>query len=182
MRVTGKECYDVGDTCFLFSTTLVEKIYTKEAFNILYNHDYLLPPHLASQLIWCCFINVHGSSGRNIPTDLRNEHLNRVCKEAVKSLGANKTEAAIIRVGKALGTLSPVLDNFDMENDVTPPTGRHKFVSVSRDQEIVSKQLSRSKVFCFFPKRKHCSFSRPTSLLDMHVKNKVTDWMLTRVK
>ncbi len=60
--------------------------------------------------------NVHGLPGMNIPADLHQEHLNRVVKEAIHGLGANKTETAVTQVGRALGTLSPVLAQFDKEN------------------------------------------------------------------
>ena len=46
-------------------------------------------------------MNVHGLPGRNISSDLHQEHLNRVCKDAVRGLGTNQTEKSIGRVGKA---------------------------------------------------------------------------------
>ena len=33
------------------------KNYTKEAFNLLRQHDYLLPPRLAAQVIWSRFVS-----------------------------------------------------------------------------------------------------------------------------
>ena len=73
---------------------------------MLYQHDYVLSPRHKTELLWGRFINVHGRTGKNIAADL---HLNHVVKEC---LGANKTEGAI--VGKALGTVVPVLDQFDL--------------------------------------------------------------------
>jgi len=46
--------------------------------------------------------NMHGTPGKNIPMDLYMEHLNRIAKEAIKGLGANKTPKAIQRIGMAL--------------------------------------------------------------------------------
>lgn len=46
------------------------------------------------------------------------EHLNRVAKNAIQSLGANKTEKAIERVGRAIGTIASLLQAFDAENQV----------------------------------------------------------------
>ena len=39
--------------------------------------------------------------------------LNRLVKEAIRNLGANKTENAITRIGRAIGTIAPVLQQFD---------------------------------------------------------------------
>lgn len=70
--------------------------------------------------------STHAGPGHNIPEDLHQEHLNRVVKDAIRGLGANKTEPAILHVGKALGTLEPVLRQFDAENKVKKPSGTHK--------------------------------------------------------
>ena len=70
-------------------------------------HDYYLSEREAAELLWSRFINVQGKPGCNIPNDLHLEHLNRLCKTAIKGLGANKTESCITRVGKALGTIAP---------------------------------------------------------------------------
>ena len=68
--------------------------YAIEAFHTLANCK-LLPPRQAHQLIWSRFVNIHGNgiAGHNIPCDL---HLNRLCKDSVRHMGANKTEKTII--------------------------------------------------------------------------------------
>ena len=80
------------------------KKYAKEALLLITQHDYLLPQRMAQQVIWSCFVNIRCVPGGNIPADLHNEHLNKICKDAVRALGSNKTEEGVIRVGKALGT------------------------------------------------------------------------------
>ncbi len=77
-----------------------------------------MSPRQSARLLWSRFINTHSIPGRNIPVDLHMEHLNKMAKEAINFLGANKSEKAIQRVGKAIGTL-PVLNNFDMVNNVS---------------------------------------------------------------
>ena len=52
------------------------------------------------------------------------EHLNRVCKECITGLGANKTTTAIQRIGKAMGPLEGVLDNFDKLINASAVSGR----------------------------------------------------------
>jgi hypothetical protein len=66
-----------------------------EAFTMLYNHAFLFSPRQADQLLWCCFINTTGRRGKHTAMDLHMEHLNRVCKDALCGLGANKTPKAI---------------------------------------------------------------------------------------
>ena len=80
--------------------------YSLEVLYMLYNYHYVFSPRQAQQLIWCRCINTHGMQGRNIACDLHMEHLNRLCKEAVQGLGANKTPDAIVRIGKCIGKVS----------------------------------------------------------------------------
>ena len=51
------------------------------------------------------------------------EYLNAIAKGCIKYLGANKTETAIKRSAKALGTIVPILESFDKENDVQDVSG-----------------------------------------------------------
>ena len=88
------------------------KNYCIEAFNFLALYYYVLPPqHFAEQMLWGRFINQAGKRGQNISADLHMEHLNRLCKDIVNHLGPNKSPKAILRAGKALGT---ILNNFDL--------------------------------------------------------------------
>ena len=47
------------------------------------------------------------------------EHLNRLCKECITGLGANKTHAAITQIEQAMDPLKKILDNFDATVDAT---------------------------------------------------------------
>ena len=85
------------------------KNYAIEAFIILAQYQYLLSPREKTQLLYSRFINTHGLLGKNISCDLYMEHLNRLLKDAIKALGANKTPKAIERVGKCKAPLDEVL-------------------------------------------------------------------------
>ena len=89
------------------------KNYAKEAFHLLYEYQYVLSPSQKEQLLYSRFINIRGKLGSNISADLHMEHLNREVKQCNTSLKSNKDENSILRVGKALGRLSPVLNGFD---------------------------------------------------------------------
>ena len=98
----GNRVMTVWKYFFLLFKSTGRKNYALEAFTLLVQYHFILPPALAEQLKWCRFINNHGIPGRNISMDLHMEHLNRLCKTAIEGLGANKSQKAIIRVGKQL--------------------------------------------------------------------------------
>lgn len=114
---------------------------------LLFQIEHLLSPRLKQQLIWSRFINVHGRAGKNIPMDLHMEHLNAIAKGAIKNLGAEKTENSIVRAGRAIGTISPVLLQFDEDNNVSRVSGVHRVAKYTKDVEIVVKELQRAQVF-----------------------------------
>ena len=69
--------------------------YALEAFVMLAQYRFLLSPRQALQLAQSRFINVHGVPRRNISCDIHMEHLDRILKTSITTLGANKTPAAI---------------------------------------------------------------------------------------
>ena len=100
------------------------KNYACEAANFLLQHTYVLSPRLSAQLLWSRFVNVHGKPGKNISVDLHMEHLNKIAKGAIRFMGSCKSRKGIQRIGRAIGTLSPVLENFDLVNNVTINSSR----------------------------------------------------------
>lgn len=80
----GREFSGAGGLC-------CRKNYAIEAFTLLSQYHFLYSKRQAQQLLWGRFVNTHGLPARNIPCDLYMEHLNRVCKDAVNGLHANKT-------------------------------------------------------------------------------------------
>ena len=150
------------------------KNYAIEAFQLLMQHDYYLSPREAAELVWSRFVNTRGHQGCNIPTDLHLEHLNRICKTAIKGLGANKTEKSIIRIGKALGTIAPVLDNFDHISGVSEVSGQHHVASAEDDLKLLLDVLKNVAPFSNQPKRKYHSFPKPRDPLHAITKKELT--------
>ena len=155
--------------------------YSCEALNMLYQ-ELTLPPYLSNQLIWSCFVNTHGIPGRNIAGDLYMEHLNRIAKDAIKSLGANKTERAIKRVGKVIGTIAPLLQSFDVEYKVKKVSGAHKRASVMKDTSIIVNELVKYEIFSSVDGRQHPSFKSPKDLLHAKSSDELLEWMVNRMK
>ena len=134
--------------------------YVVEAFNLLFQLQYVFTPRMKKQLMWERTINVHGKPGRNVPMDLHMEHINRACKDAMHSLGSNIDEAAVARIGKGIGEMMEVTDKFDTVNSIPRASGRHSRRSIDIDMEKVVAQLQDAEVFSNIPKRKHQAFPK----------------------
>ena len=77
--------------------------YSLEVLNGLCQYNYELTSFQSQELIWNYFVNLRSAPWWNDLGEIYQEHLNQVCKEYIKELGANKMEKAISRVGKAHG-------------------------------------------------------------------------------
>ena len=136
--------------------------YVCEAANLLIQQSYTLSPRLAQQLLWSRFVNVHGRPGRNVPVDMHMEHLNKTAKGAIDFLGSNKTRKAITRIGQSIGTLSPVLDNFDEDNQIQEESRTQKRPTTQKDIEVVVKEFLKADSFKIkSTTRKHSNFPHP---------------------
>ena len=123
------------------------RYYACEAANLLLQYNFTMSPRQSAQLLWSRFVNTQGLPGKNIPVDLHMEHLNKIAKEAINFLGSNKSEKAIQRVGKAIGTLSPVLNNFDSVNKVASTSSRQNKPNARKDILIVVEEIIKAKCF-----------------------------------
>lgn len=151
--------------------------YTLEALTLLTQYFTTLPPNLAEQLKWCRFINVHGKPQCNISCDLQMEHMNRTVKTAIEGLGANKSERAIVRVGRSVGTFTKMLERFDREAGVASVSGKRSEASMEKDVQEIVTLLSSEDVFC--TSRSHKSFPKLKSNLIRKLEEKsVRDWIL----
>lgn len=153
------------------------KNYSLEALYFLNQYKYELPPREAERLLWSRFVNTHGVGGCNIPGDLCLEHLNRLCKEAVKDKGPNKSEKAISFAAKILGVLKPVTEQFDMQNNVAANCGSHTCPIRNEDRNLIINKLSPKNVYYSQnTKREHKTFPKPKDVL--HVSETwILEWM-----
>ena len=117
-------------------------------------------PRQSHQLMWSRFVNTHGLSGHNIECDLHMEHLNRLCKTSIKSMGANKTEKAIQHASKAISSTSAIVDNFGEITTVKAPSQKHSTTSISKDRDIILHVLNSNGTFKEIQGRKHKSFPK----------------------
>ena len=154
------------------------KNYCIEAFIMLAQLQYLLSPREKQQLLYSRFINMHGLPGKNISCDLYMEHLNRLLKDAIRALGANKTPNAIDRLGKWIAPLGDILDNFDTLHQLTSQGADHKVPSADKDMTRIVNELCGAGVFRNVPGRKHNSFKtfNNNPILALNKKD-VNKWM-----
>ena len=153
--------------------------YSIEALTLLNQCEFKLTPRQSAELKWSRFINCHGVQGRNIPCDLHLEHMNRLCKEAVYGLQANKTPDAIVRVGKSLGMLKDVIEQFDEDNNVPLLSGAHTAPSMKKDRDIILQELLSSEVFSVgIVARNHASFPRVKVWLRSFDHKALLSWMI----
>ena len=97
------------------------------------------------------FVNTFGGKGNNVEADLRQEHSVRNCKELIRHLGANKTEAAITRITSASDTVAKLVDCIDVNMGKPPSHSHHKKRTSSEEVDKVSKILTEVKPFKFTP-------------------------------
>jgi hypothetical protein len=141
------------------------KNYAIESLNLLWQFHIALSPRQAMQLMWSRFINTQGKPGCNLPCDLHMEHLNKACKSAISSLGANPTKESISRVGKCIGPLVAITSHFDSESNIVNLHGKHSEAATQKDIEVIVKALLHEDVFGQNDDRKHKSFQKlPTSV------------------
>lgn len=93
-----------------------------------------------------------------------------------------KTERAIERVGKAIGTIAPLLEQYDEETNIKDVSGSHKRAKMSKDIEEVLGELTKYKAFSFIDERKHQTFSSPKDLLHAKSTTDLQEWMVNRLK
>ena len=153
--------------------------YSGEIFCILAQHRFVLSPRLSHQLQWSRFVNTRGKPGKNIPCDLHMEHMNRIVKNAVRGLGANKAENAIVRTGKCVNTIAELLTAFDEDNGIKTPSSHHSIASEAKDLELLLNELcTQVNPFVYIPNRRYRNLKAPkATLLQSLDPKKFNSWL-----
>lgn len=109
-----------------------KKNYSIEVLQTLFNVEFVLSDMHRLQCMYGRFVNTQGRVGCNIPADEHLEHLNRVCKDSVSHLKANKSETSIQRVGKCVGIVSIRFDEH-YSTSKTSTSDRHCVLSSKKE-------------------------------------------------
>ena len=142
----------------------------------------MLSPQQMDQLLYNRFINVNGIPGHNISADLEMEHLNREVKNGIVVLGSGKTEQAIIRLGKAIGTIAPILQQFDKINCVADHHSQHKAANMKKDLNIVIEHIKKCNIFITKIGRRYPSFPHPKCLIHKQQEKELLSWIKTHIQ
>ena len=96
----------------------------------------------------------------------------------IRSMGANKTDKAIVMASRAVGGSKQIVENFDYMVYRDGHSSLHSHASPIKDEEKVSDNLRILKPFSIKPKRKHTSFRNirldPLESLD---RQKFDEWL-----
>ena len=157
------------------------KNYSIEAVHLLNQVEFELTERECAELKWNRFVNVHGVQGRNIPCDLHMEHLNRVYKNAVYGLQANKTPEAIVHTGKSLGALMDILEEVNELVGVKVPSGAHHRPGIIKERDMILKILQEAAVFKQLRSRQHHSFPKVKVLLHSLSNEDLISWMIQHI-
>jgi len=134
-------------------------------------------PRKVMELKWSRCINTQGRQGKNIPTDLHMEHLNRKLKDMIKNLGSNVTPKTVQRAAKAFGIVNQVCSKFKEETGVKVNKPFHSCPSFNSDLGKIVQQLEKDEVFIVKPKRQYTAFpNHKPMLLDINWKN-IKEWI-----
>ena len=116
---------------FFYSHSKLSK-YFVENIDFLLKTQHISSPQMRLRLLEGSFVNRKGGTGNNVETDLAMEHAIRNKKDLIRSLGANKTEAAIVRVTMAADVVATITKTFNDLVGVVEKGGRHtKHVSAA---------------------------------------------------
>ena len=132
--------------------------YSLEALRLQFQVKCILSPQLAHHVVWDRFVNTRGGPGRNIPCDLYNEHIVKLIKNVIISMGANLTEKALQRAARSITTLDHVCKQFDNESLVPVTTSAHSTRSDTPDVRKVVDAVLHNNLLTIVDGRRHRSY------------------------
>lgn len=132
--------------------------YAIEMFNSVAQMEVMLTARRAEEFKWGFFTNWNGGEGRNIEDDLVQEICNRLSKEVVQRMGANKTIYSISKACKAIGGIKMIVEQFYRSAHIHKVSGKHAVRSSTDDEYDMIKELQLLNPFQHVQGRKHNSF------------------------
>ena len=110
------------------------------------------------ELKWGRCINTQGHQGKNIPSDLHMEHLNRNLKNMIRNLGSNVTSKTVQRAAKAFSMVNQICSRFKEETEGRVNKPFHFCPSFNADLSKIVQQLEKDEVYTIKPQRKYVAF------------------------
>ena len=125
--------------------------------NIIQNEVFLSEAE-AHQCIWSATVNWQGGIGKSIEIDIFQENRNRDIKKQIKSMGENKTKAAIERASRSTGGERKINENFDQKVRKGKRSSTHTHSSSALDDSKILADLREVKPFAYHGNRRLDSF------------------------
>ena len=132
--------------------------YAIEMFQSIAQMEVMLPKRQAEEFKWGFFTNWNGGKGRNTEDDLVQEICNRLSKEIVQRMGANKIIGAISKACKAVGGIKVIVEQFNSSTEIHKVSGRHAVRSSMDDENSMIQEILQLCPFNHVQGRKHKSF------------------------
>ena len=131
--------------------------YALEALRLQLQVKCLFSPKLAHQAKWDRFVNCKGGEGKNIPTDLYNEHVVKLIKGLITTMGPNLTEKGLQRAARSVSSVYAISKQYDKESGVPVTTTAHSTASDTIDVSKVVSVVLKEKLLEVHPNRHHNS-------------------------
>ena len=139
---------------FIFKGSKHHDKYALAGLRIIADGLALLTPKKFHQLTWNRFINNHGKIGRCIAKDLRNEHLNYIAKQHIRSLGySNITNENVTRLSKTIGCMESVIELFGNDFCVSKKEGKERNAHFKSQFEHILQEVQKADFFSLIPGR-----------------------------
>ena len=128
----------------------------------------LCSEQMAHRLKWSRFVNWNGGKGNNIACDMAQEVCNRISKDIVKGMGANRTPKAMMRASKAAAGVHLIVKQVNEVSSVKPTSKVHAHKESSGEVIMMFKDRRKLRPFDLEKGRFHCNFQEiivsPTSV------------------
>ena len=84
---------------------------------------------------------------------------------------------------KTLGTLDPLLDNYDADNNVSQASGAYKTPILVRDRDLIWEHLNKYAIFAVQESRSHSHFpTPPRDILHALDKQTIVQWITEQAR
>ena len=128
--------------------------YLVECIDYILKTEAILPAALAVRCRLGSFINPHGKQGGNKPADMQQENNILVLKDAIKALGAGKSDAAIVRTSLAAPVADAITNQYKAILGMHTRSGHHVDKADDVDIETALPWINRVNPFASHPGRR----------------------------
>ena len=152
--------------------------YAIEMFIAVSQVEITATKRMSEELKWGYFTSWRGGVAKNIEEDMAQEIYNRITKEIVKRMGANKSMSSISNISRAVGGIKTIKDSFDESIELPPDSSKHHTADSKNDELGMIQDLMGLKPFEHQNGRAHDSFQniKRHPLLNLNM-NEYGNWL-----